>query len=62
MPRPLHILYSYFQRLDETENVILELVPDVFGMERTVHVNCDDIFPFCELKPITDTCIVVYMW
>ncbi|XP_074562123.1 uncharacterized protein LOC141818537 [Curcuma longa] len=31
-------------------------------MERTVHVNCDDIFPFCELMPITDTCIVVYMW
>ena len=63
VPKSLSMLYKCVKIvLDNGGNVEIELDNDAFGHESHLYVNIEDIEPFCQLKSISYTCIVVYMW
>nr|GMD22314.1 putative Ulp1 protease family catalytic domain, putative transposase, Ptta/En/Spm, plant [Ipomoea batatas] len=63
MPKSLWLLYCYYKRaLDNGETIKVILDFDVFGETCTLYVNEEDVTPFCQLMPISYTCIGVYIW
>nr|GMD84512.1 putative Ulp1 protease family catalytic domain-containing protein [Ipomoea batatas] len=63
MPKSLWLLYCYYKRaLDHGETIKVILDFDVFGETCTLYVNEEDVTPFCQLMPISYTCIGVYIW
>nr|GMD09493.1 putative Ulp1 protease family catalytic domain, putative transposase, Ptta/En/Spm, plant [Ipomoea batatas] len=63
MPKSLWLLYCYYKRaLDNRETIKVILDFDVFGETCTLYVNEEDVNPFCQLMPISYTCIGMYIW
>nr|GMD03621.1 putative Ulp1 protease family catalytic domain, putative transposase, Ptta/En/Spm, plant [Ipomoea batatas] len=63
MPKSLWLLYCYFKRaLDDGDTIKVILDFNVFGETCTLYVNVEDVTPFCQLMPISYTCIGVYIW
>ncbi|KAL8556068.1 hypothetical protein ACS0TY_003754 [Phlomoides rotata] len=63
VPAQLYMLYCYSKLQSTTSRVIsIPLDNDVFGHERLLYLNFEDVDPFCRLNPISYTCIVVYLW
>ncbi|KAL8511633.1 hypothetical protein ACS0TY_018152 [Phlomoides rotata] len=48
-----------FRRAKTIKN---SLQKDVFGVESDVHIDIEDVDQFYRLKPISVSCIVVYIW
>nr|GMC99464.1 uncharacterized protein LOC109166346 [Ipomoea batatas] len=63
MPKSLWLLYCYYKRaLDDGDTIKVILDFNVFGETCTLYVNVEDVTPFCQLMPISYTCIGVYIW
>ncbi|XP_019197711.1 PREDICTED: uncharacterized protein LOC109191528 [Ipomoea nil] len=63
MPKSLWLLYCYYKRaLGNGESLQILLDNNVFGEECTLFVHDEDVTPFCQLMPISYTCIAVYIW
>ncbi|XP_019170859.1 PREDICTED: uncharacterized protein LOC109175436 [Ipomoea nil] len=63
MPKSLWLLYCYYKRaLGNGESLKIVLDENVFGEECTLYVHDEDVTPFCQLMPISYTCIAVYIW
>ncbi|KAL8555895.1 hypothetical protein ACS0TY_003639 [Phlomoides rotata] len=63
VPAQLYMLYCYSKLQSTTSRVIsIPLDNDVFGHERLLYLNFEDVDPFCRLNPISYTCIAVYLW
>ncbi|KAL8520857.1 hypothetical protein ACS0TY_011419 [Phlomoides rotata] len=59
----MHLMKLHVQLQSTTSRVIsIPLENDVFGHERLLYLNFEDVIPFCRLNPILYTCIVVYIW
>ncbi|KAL8557229.1 hypothetical protein ACS0TY_004608 [Phlomoides rotata] len=59
VPRQLNVLYCYMKL---AKTIKISLQKDVFGIESDVHIDFEDVDRFCRLKPISVSCIVVYIW
>lgn len=60
----MKILYVHLESLSKSE-MGMKIVFDeaVFGMEFNAFVYFkEDMIPFCDLRPITGNCMVVYVW
>ncbi|KAL8508352.1 hypothetical protein ACS0TY_018814 [Phlomoides rotata] len=60
---PMNLMKLHVQLQSTTSRVIsIPLDNDVFGHERLLYLNFEDVDPFCRLNPISYTCIAVYLW
>ncbi|XP_019158304.1 PREDICTED: uncharacterized protein LOC109155027 [Ipomoea nil] len=63
MPKSLWLLYCHYKRaLGNGESLQILLDNNVFGEECTLYVHDEVVIPFCQLMPISYTCIAVYIW
>ncbi|XP_073034989.1 uncharacterized protein [Primulina eburnea] len=63
VPRSLYMLYCYSKRaLDEGRYISMILDHDVFGDDYKLILHLDDIIPLYHLDPISDNCVVGYIW
>ncbi|XP_057797765.1 uncharacterized protein LOC131013657 [Salvia miltiorrhiza] len=59
----LRMVYLYCLALFKGKGTITIILDEaLFGHERILHVNLEDVEPFCRLKPISYTCIAIYIW
>ncbi|XP_047945172.1 uncharacterized protein LOC125191798 isoform X1 [Salvia hispanica] len=61
MPK-LELLQSYFKLIHEKINLSMMLNDDVFGKKYKIFIFLEDVNKFCLLEPISDSCIISYMW
>lgn len=62
LPEKLELLQSYFKLVHEKDCASISLDDDVFGEKYMIYFFLKDINNFCLLEPISDCCIVAYMW
>ncbi|KAH6808240.1 hypothetical protein C2S51_029348 [Perilla frutescens var. frutescens] len=62
LPEKLELLQSYFKLVHEKNSVSISLDDDVFGSKYIIYIFLEDINKFCLLEPISETCIVAYVW
>ncbi|XP_057775879.1 uncharacterized protein LOC130994823 isoform X1 [Salvia miltiorrhiza] len=62
LPVKLELLLSYFQLVRGEAGQSITLHDDVFGRKYKIYIFLKDIKEFCLLKPISDCCIISYMW
>ncbi|XP_057775875.1 uncharacterized protein LOC130994820 [Salvia miltiorrhiza] len=62
LPEKLELLLSYFQLVRGEAGQSITLPDDVFGKKYKIYIFLKDINKFCLLKPISDCCIISYMW
>ncbi|KAH6770844.1 hypothetical protein C2S52_015647 [Perilla frutescens var. hirtella] len=58
-----HVLYCYSETIFENgRGIRFELSDDVFGSSLEIFIHFEDILPFCDLDPISENCVVAYIW
>ncbi|XP_057775939.1 uncharacterized protein LOC130994851 isoform X2 [Salvia miltiorrhiza] len=62
LPEKLELLLSYFRLVRGEAGQSITLHDDVFGKKYKIYIFLKDINKFCLLKPISDCCIISYMW
>lgn len=66
IPLSLRVLYCYLKAADEgkgcTNTIEIRMYKDLFGEEKSIYVHLEDARNICCLKPISYTCVAVYIW